>query len=145
MEDGIMKYFTKEEVIRCYRERKEDRCKECRLTQAVKKLPNGIEENMEALVTEVLEPVCEKLGNEIVVLSGFRCPLENRRQGGSNDSPAVKGEAVEIAPVQDSGFTVLDLARVIEELGKYDELIVYPTYVRVSYKRQGGNRKEVKR
>lgn len=81
-----MKYFTKEEVIRCYRERKEDRCKECRLTQAVKKLPNGIEENMEALVTEVLEPVCEKLGNEIVVLSGFRCPLENRRHGGSNDS-----------------------------------------------------------
>ena len=140
-----MKYFTKEEVIRCYRERKEDRCKECRLTQAVKKLPNGIEENIEALVNEVLEPACEKLGKEVVVISGFRCPLENHRHGGLNDCQAVKGEAVEIAPVQDSGFTVLDLARVIEELGKYDELIVYPTYVRVSYKRQGGNRKEVKR
>ena len=138
-----MKIYKITDVIPCYRT--VGRCEKCKLAGAVSRMPFSVDENMEALVTEVLEPACEKLGKEIVVISGFRCPLENRRHGGSNDSQAVKGEAVEIAPVQDSGFTGLDLARVIEELGKYDELIVYPTYVRVSYKRQGGNRKEVKR
>lgn len=45
-----MEYFTKKEMIRCYRESKKDRCAECRLQQAVKRMPDGIDENMEALV-----------------------------------------------------------------------------------------------
>ena len=37
------------------------------------------------------------------------------------------------------------LARIIVENGKFDQLIIYPTFVHVSWKRQGGNRKEVLR
>ena len=41
-----MRWFNKNEMIRCYRERKQDRCRECRLVQAASRLPNGIEENI---------------------------------------------------------------------------------------------------
>ena len=70
-----MEYFKKEELIRCYRERKEDRCPECRLQQRASRLPGATEENLEALVTEVLDPARRKLGKPITVNSGFRCPL----------------------------------------------------------------------
>jgi hypothetical protein len=149
-EDRIMKWFTKEEVIRCYRKRKEDRCKECRLTQEVKRLPNGLDENMEALVTEVMDPAREKLGKPIICNSGFRCPIHNAKVGGATGSQHMKGEAMDIAPaglqVTAYGLQELErLARIIVANGKFDQLIVYPTFLHVSWKRQGGNRKQILR
>ena len=138
-----MKYFTKEEVIRCYRKRKEDRCKECQLTQAVKKLPNGLDENMEALVTEVMDPAREKLGMPIICNSGFRCPIHNAKVGGATGSQHMKGEAADIAMVHGSRFKVHDLAQAIVENGKFDQLIIYPTFIHVSWKRNGPNRHQV--
>ena len=35
----VMKYFAKQELIRCYCEGKQQRCKECRLTQAIRRAP----------------------------------------------------------------------------------------------------------
>ena len=143
-----MKWFTKEEVIRCYRKRKEDRCKECRLTQEVKRLPNGLDENMEALVTEVMDPAREKLGMPIICNSGFRCPIHNAKVGGATGSQHMKGEAMDVVP-GDSGLVTGDslerLARIIVENGKFDQLIIYPTFLHVSWKRQGGNRKQILR
>ncbi len=133
-----MKYFTKEEVICCYRERKQDRCKDCRLTQAVQRMPNGINENIEALVADVLDPAREKLGKPIVVNSGFRCPLHNRTVGGVVGSQHVKGEAADLYCDDNRR-----LARIIVKAGRFDQLIIYPTFVHVSYKRTGGNRKQI--
>lgn len=137
-----MDYFKKTEVIKCYRERKVDRCAECRLAQAVRKMPNGIDENMEALVREVLDPVRRKIGKPIVVNSGFRCPLHNGRVGGANGSQHMKGEAADIR-FQDLHFKIQDLAKAVVENGKWDQMILYPTFVHVSYKRMGGNRHQV--
>ena len=137
-EDRIMKYFTKEEVIRCYRKRKEDRCKECRLTQEVKRLPNGLDENMEALVTEVMDPAREKLGMPIICNSGFRCPIHNAKVGGATGSQHMKGEAMDVRCADNRR-----LARIIVENGRFDQLIIYPTFIHVSWKRNGPNRHQV--
>ena len=146
-----MRWFNKNEMIRCYRERKQDRCRECRLQQAASRLPNGIEENIEALVEQVLDPARERLGKPVVVNSGFRCLIHNKAVGGAYNSQHVSGQAADIAPagfkVKDSGFKeeLAKLARIIVQNGKFDQLIIYPTFVHVSWKRLGGNRQQILR
>lgn len=136
----MTKHFSKQELARCFRET--GRCSECRLTQPATKLPDGIEDNLKGLVTAVLEPVRERLGKPIVVNSGFRCPVHNRMVGGATGSQHVKGEAADIR-FQDSGFKVQDLAKAIVANGTWDQLILYPTFVHVSFKRGSGNRREI--
>ena len=48
---------------------------------------------------------------------------------------------------QDSGFKeeLAKLARIIVQNGKFDQLIIYPTFLHVSWKRQGGNRQQILR
>ena len=135
-----MRWFNKNEMIRCYRERKPDRCRECRLVQAASRLPNGIEENVEALVEQVLDPARERLGKAVVVNSGFRCPVHNKAVGGVYNSQHVSGQAADVH-CEDN----LKLAKVIVENGRFDQLILYPTFLHVSWKRQGGNRKQILR
>ena len=135
-----MRWFRKTELIRCYRDDKAQRCKECRLTQRASRLPNGIEESVEALVENVLDPAREKLGKAIVVNSGFRCPLHNGAVGGIFNSQHVKGEAADVR-CEDNRR----LAKVIVEQGRFDQLILYPTFVHVSYRRSGGNRQQILR
>ena len=134
-----MKYFKKEELIRCYRD-KNGRCKGCGLTQAVKQLPYGLDENMNALVEEVMDPARERLGRPIIVNSGFRCPVHNAAVGGVYNSQHVKGEAADIRCDDNRR-----LAKLIVEAGRFDQLIIYPSFVHVSWKRVGVNRREILR
>ena len=135
-----MKWFNKNEMIRCYRERKQDRCRECRLPQPATRLPNGIEENITALTEQVLDPAREKLGMPIVVNSGFRCPLHNKAVGGVYNSQHVSGQAADVSSSDNRR-----LAKIIVENGKFDQLILYPTFLHVSWKRLGGNRQQILR
>lgn len=130
-----MKYFKIEELVLCYRE---ERCKECRLTQPVMKLPYGVEENLDSLVSNVLEPVRERLGKPITVNSGFRCPIHNRAVGGVANSQHMRGEAADIC-CEDNRR----LAKIIVEQGRFDQLIIYPSFVHVSYKKNGANRHQI--
>lgn len=116
-------------------------------------LPPFARENIEALVREVLDPAREKLGMPIVVNSGYRCPKHNREVGGVARSQHLVGEAADIAPVE-SGELKVDsqlkkLVRLIVERGKFDQLILYPGFIHVSWKRpstgSGTNRKRVLR
>lgn len=100
-------------------------------------------ENVEALVENVLDPAREKLGAAIVVNSGYRCPKHNKEVGGVSNSQHMKGEAADISPVQGLGYRVQDLADAIKQNGKWDQMIIYPTFVHVSWKRNGGNRRQV--
>ena len=135
-----MRHFTKYELIRCYREDRQQRCKECRLVQAASRLPNGIEENVEALVEQVLDPARERLGKAVTVNSGFRCPVHNKAVGGVYNSQHVSGLAADVH-CEDNR----KLAKVIVENGRFDQLILYPTFIHVSWKRQGGNRQQILR
>ena len=135
----MTKHFSKQELARCFWET--GRCSECRLTQPATKLPYGIEDNLEELATVILEPVRERLGKPIVVNSGFRCPIHNRAVGGATASQHMKGEA---ADLRIDGKPEV-LAKTIVANGKWDQLILYPTFVHVSWKRVGGNRREILR
>ena len=92
-------------------------------------------ENVKALVSEVLDPVREKLGMPIVVNSGYRCEKHNKDVGGVRNSQHLRGEAADIH-CQDNER----LKQLIIENGKFDQLITCPTFLHVSYKRTGGNR-----
>ncbi len=133
-----MKYFTKEEVIRCYRDDRKERCAECRLAQASKVLPNGLEGNMVALIEDVMDPAREELGMPVYVNSGFRCPVHNKTVGGVPNSQHMRCEAVDCRCADNAR-----LAKIIMKQGKFDQLIIYKTFLHVSYKRGGGNRKQV--
>ena len=98
-------------------------------------LPPLARENVKALVREVLDPVREKLGMPIVVNSGYRCEKHNKDVGGVRNSQHLRGEAADIH-CQDNER----LKQLIIENGKFDQLITYPTFLHVSYKRTGGNR-----
>ena len=98
-------------------------------------LPPLARENVKALVCEVLDPVREKLGMPIVVNSGYRCEKHNKDVGGVKNSQHLRGEAADIY-CQDNER----LKQLIIENGKFDQLITYPTFLHVSYKRTGGNR-----
>lgn len=104
---------------------------------------------MRVLVANVLDQAREKLGMPITVNSGYRCPKHNAEVGGVANSQHMKGEAADIAPAgfgfQDSGFKeeLKRLGRIIVEGANFDQLIIYPTFLHVSYKRHGNNRKQI--
>lgn len=106
-------------------------------------LPAVAQTHIEALVEHVLDPVRQRLGRPVVVNSGYRCPGHNRAVGGVAHSQHLVGEAADIAPPHGSGLMVQDIGRVIEELGKFDQLIYYPNFIHVSWKRNGVNRKQI--
>jgi len=110
-------------------------------------MPAEARANIQALVEKVLDPVRERLGKAIYVNSGYRCPKHNLKVGGAKASQHMKGEAADMVPVNSEKGKVKSelerLVRIIKELGVFDQMIVYPTFVHVSYKRIGINRHQV--
>lgn len=132
------RHFKREEMARCFRENGA-RCRECPLKQPAGKLPAGCEENLEALVEAVLEPARVAYGKPIYVNSGYRCSIHNAVVGGASSSQHMRGEAADLR----IDGTPEKLARIIVANGKWDQLILYPTFVHVSWKRNGVNRKQI--
>ena len=153
-----MKYFSISEMLKS--------------DTAVKRgLWNGanleVEENLRALVEQVLDPLREAYGKPIRVTSGYRCPKLNTLVGGSPNSQHMKGEAADIVGspigVGDCGSKPamrvsggvspeenLKLGKLIEQLGNFDQLIYEqcdkqgnPRWIHVSWRRNGLNRKQV--
>lgn len=112
-------------------------------------MPTEARQNIEALVENVLDPARERYGGPITVNSGYRCPRHNADVGGVRNSQHTKGEAADICPVKSEKIKVKSelerLGRLIVENGRFDQLIYYPTFIHVSWKRVGTNRKQVLR
>lgn len=109
-----------------------------------------VPENVKTLVENVLDPLREKYGKPIRVNSGFRCPNHNLAVGGATGSQHMKGEAADVAPlelVSDSKIQdeLTKMVEIIKENGKWDQMIIYPTFVHVSWKRFGPNRHQILR
>lgn len=108
--------------------------------------PPAVRENIEALVTEVLDPARQRYGGLVLVNSGYRCARHNAAVGGVANSQHLKGEAADICCGDNER-----LAKIIEENGRYDQLIRYMgpggkiRFIHVSWKRNGQNRKQVLR
>lgn len=101
-------------------------------------------ENIEALVENVLDPAREQFGGPVLVNSGYRCPKHNLEVGGVANSQHTRGEAADICCSDNER-----LAKIIEENGRYDQLIRYMgpgrkiRFIHVSWKRAGVNRKQM--
>lgn len=106
-------------------------------------LPPFARENVEALVRNVLDPVRERLGKPIQVNSGYRCRKHNLEVGGAKGSQHLVGEAADIRHTD--GTDITDIVEAIKANGKWDQMIIYPGFVHVSWKRNGQNRKQVLR
>ena len=120
-----MKYFRTKEF--------ECKCGQC-------SMPLEVQANIEALVNNVLDPLREAYGKPIYVNSGHRCEAYNRKVGGVPRSQHIVGEAADIHCDDNA-----KLAKLIVQQGRFDQLIIYPTFLHVSYKCTGANRHRVLR
>ena len=106
-------------------------------------LPPAMWDNIVALVDNVLDPAREEFGGPVTVNSGYRCPKHNLAVGGVVNSQHMKGEAADLCCADNKR-----LAEIIEKNGKYDQMIKYLRpdgsirFIHVSWKRNGGNRKQ---
>ena len=110
------------EVVRCYQEDKEMRCKfgnddECSLQGAVKRMPNSIDENMKAVMEEVIRPLEVAYAKPIRIVEGFVCPRRCNLGGDKRLWLHVKGDTVLIQAVEleshELRFENLEIARAI--------------------------------
>ena len=134
-----MKYFGIRELVPCV----DGHCKDGRCgydESTIVKVPSEVIQNAIALVENVLDPAREQLGMPIKVNSGHRCPLKNKAVGGVENSQHLRGEAADIHCDDNA-----KLAKLIVQQGRFDQLIIYPTFLHVSYKRSGANRHKVLR
>ena len=138
-----MKYFTISEMLHSP-------------TAVARKIWNGCgrteEDNLTALIENVLEPARVRYGKPVHVSSGYRCPQLNSLVKGAAQSQHLKGEAADI--YTDAGPQGnLELARVIVALGRFDQLILenvpgnqlLPQWLHVSWKQGGTNRREIRK
>ena len=106
-------------------------------------LPPSMRANIVALVDNVLDPAREEFGGPVTVNSAYRCPKHNLALGGVVNSQHMKGEAANLCCADNKR-----LAEIIEKNGKYDQMIKYLRpdgsirFIHVSWKRNGGNRKQ---
>lgn len=99
--------------------------------------------NLKALAENVLDPLREWYGKPIYVNSGYRSPQLNRMVGGAPTSQHMKGEAADITA--GSKAENRKLFDYIKSNLPFDQVIDEKDYswVHVSYKRDGSNRKQV--
>lgn len=100
-------------------------------------------ENIEALVSKVLDPLRDAFGKPIYVKSGYRCVDLNKAVGGVKNSQHLKGEAADITANsrEDNQW----LFKYIRDNLQFDQLIDEYNYswVHVSVKADGCNRRDI--
>lgn len=106
-----------------------------------------VRDNLQELLEHVVNPLLSRFeGMEIT--SGYRCYSVNRAAGGVPNSQHTKGQAVDlwyIAPDKDVELSVRDVYQWIIDNLVFDQLIVYDTFVHVSYTLRRKNRMQVLR
>ena len=100
-----------------------------------------VRDAIKSLVDNLLQPLRDHLDARVNVSSGYRCPELNKEVGGSPTSQHPKGEAADVwSPV----YTPYQIACAVIELGlAFDQLILYPGFVHLSYKLEGRQRKQI--
>lgn len=114
-------------------------------------------ENLRRLCTHTLEPLREKLGLPIIITSGFRTKEQNdiivhasrksqHMEGRAADFYVAQGP-VQGLRVQGSRELLIQAFRLIitEPEIDFDQLIIYPTFIHVSYVSQEKNRHQLTR
>ena len=118
-----------------------DIAKEERITNAITSV--DVRDCIKCLVDNLLQPLRDAVKKPLKISSGYRCPALNSHYkiGGSATSQHVMGEA---ADVWCATMTPYDLACKVIELGlRFDQLILYPGFVHLSYKKSGEQRMQI--
>lgn len=99
-------------------------------------------ENLQELLEHVVNPLLARFeGMEIT--SGYRCWRVNTAAGGVPNSQHTKGQAVDVwylAPDRDIEQSVREVYQWIINNLVFDQLIVYDTFIHVSYTHRRDNR-----
>ena len=91
-------------------------------------------DNLTILVNNVLQPLRDYLNKPVKISSGYRCSQINKLCGGVPNSQHMIGQASDITI---NGMSPYKIAKTILEMGiKFDQLILYPTFVHISYNEQ---------
>lgn len=108
-------------------------------------------DNMIHLANTIFQPIRDNFGHPIFISSGYRSYALNKAVGGSSTSQHCKGEAIDIdndAVEYPTNRMIFDY---IKDHLEFDQLIYEfgddenPSWVHVSVKKDGDNRKEVRR
>lgn len=114
--------------------------------KGIKNIPSKEQEqNLIALIENILDPLREAYGGPIIVTSGYRCPALNKAVGGAKNSQHMTGQAADIRTVKDTRAENKKLFDLIQKLKlPFDQLIDEHNldWVHVSYSNR--NRREVK-
>jgi len=130
MKNQITEHFTLEEL--CH----SDRAVKLGLTN----IPN--EEQiycLTVLAVNLLQPVRNLYGKPMSINSGFRSPKVNAAVGGSKTSDHLNGKSADVKA--DNPRELFDLVR--NSGLSFDQLILYPTFVHMSYRSAPENRNQV--
>ena len=96
-----------------------------------------IVDNLEALVSNILDPLREAYGKPIKISSGYRSPRVNSIVGGAKTSQHLTGQAADIQAVDGNNKSLFDLIQKLQL--PYDQLIweygtkTNPSWVHVSF------------
>lgn len=107
-----------------------------------------VRDNIKALVDEVLQPLRDAWGKPLAINSGYRCPEVNQAVGGVPTSQHSRGEAADVCPFGRNGHGDIEVVRKLaitaRDLGlPFDQMILYPTFVHFSHKRNGTQRGQI--
>lgn len=99
--------------------------------------------NLKSLCENVLQPLRNALGCPIVITSGFRCAVLNKKVGGQSNSQHLMGQAADlIVPRKD----LKDVFNYIKSHLNYDQLLYEYSktdkWIHVSFRNDGHNRKQ---
>lgn len=131
MDDRVSKHFKFSEFT------KSDTANRYHINNAITEW--DVRDNIVALVENVLEPLREAWGGPLFINSGYRCKELNEKVGGVETSQHCKGQAADVGVTDPYA-----LAKLVQKMGlKYDQLGIYASFVHLSYKKDGENRKQV--
>ena len=107
-----------------------------------------VRDNIKALVDNVLQPLRDAWGEPLAINSGYRCPEVNKAVGGVPTSQHTKGEAADVCPFGRNGHGDIEVIRKLAQKAvelrlPFDQMILYPSFVHISFRRNGTQRGNV--
>ena len=97
-----------------------------------------VRDNIKALVDNVLQPLRDAWGGPLFINSGYRSPELNKAVGGVATSMHCKGQAADVDCTDPYA-----LAKLVKRMRlDVDQVILYPSFVHISHKRDGRNRNQ---
>ena len=107
-----------------------------------------VRDSIKELVDTVIQPLRDAWGSSLAINSGYRCPEVNQAVGGVPTSQHSRGEAADVCPFGRNGSgnidTIRQLAQKASELKlPFDQMILYPTFVHLSHKKNGIQRGQI--